>query len=359
MRLSTFICFSIIVPITLSVPFAAFAGEPGVRIFDHPVSIRSYGMGKTGTADFADPANVFYNPANLAEHRGAHVRGAYSKLLSPLYEDMRLKTLGVSGGFQIPLANSNAFSFGADLRHVRINYGAQWATTEMGEVVGVFESIENYTGFSLGGGMLLSGIVHLGFGASFKYYRANLAPAQYTMEKIEGKSSTLSFDGGFRVAARLFEESGYLLIPAAGLGYLNIGRDIAFMDEEQADKQPRTLRVGLGLRFESPSLLGMDEKFGAKLPIVTLSANLDLADSRVSPKSHVYGAGFEAAVFQLGFLRIGYIHDKDGHVEDLTYGLGLGLRINIFQGRFDFARVPQADNLGSLNKYGLSMGVLF
>ena len=359
MRVSTIICFLISVLVYFSTPYASYANSSGARVFNHPVSIRSYGMGNTGTADYADPANAFFNPANLAEHRGVHLRSAYGKLLPSFYDDVRLMSFGASGGHQSSLDNSRVWSLGVDLRHVRMEYGAHFATDAFGNVRDSFNSVENYTGISIGGGMFFSGIYHLGLGVSCKYFRANFAPAYVTQEGLAGTTWALSFDGGIRFAARLLEESGYLLVPAVGLSYLNLGRDISFIDQEQADEQPRTLRVGLGLRFESPSNLEIDKMLDTEVPIVTLSVNLDLADSRATSKSHVYGAGLEASLLQAGFFRIGYIHDKDSNTKGLTYGLGLGLRINMFQGRFDYAWVPQAKNLDYSGKYGVSVGVYF
>ena len=61
----------------------------------------------------------------------------------------------------------------------------------------------------------------------------------------------------------------------------------------------------------------------------------------------VWNAGAEYEFNRLIALRIGYISDPIGTIEDMTYGFGIGYR----GFRFDFANVPQSEFLDRVNRF--------
>ncbi len=71
-------------------------------------------------------------------------------------------------------------------------------------------------------------------------------------------------------------------------------------------------------------------------------------------RSNTYHAGAEFIYVDLLAVRGGYVHDKDGNIQDPTYGLGF-----IFNKRFriDWASIPQAKELGRVNRW--SIGISF
>jgi hypothetical protein len=72
------------------------------------------------------------------------------------------------------------------------------------------------------------------------------------------------------------------------------------------------------------------------------------------PKSQwsdmIYNVGGEVEFNRLIALRVGYIYDEVGTVEDPTYGLGL-----MFKGlRADYASVPQSKYLDRVSRFSVS-----
>jgi hypothetical protein len=49
--------------------------------------------------------------------------------------------------------------------------------------------------------------------------------------------------------------------------------------------------------------------------------------------------------------RIGYIYDHEGRIEDFTFGVGL--KVNSIGLRFDWASVPQAEDLPRVNRFAI------
>jgi hypothetical protein len=341
------------------IPCAAVADSAGGRIFYHPYGVRSYGMGRTGVADYADPANVFYNPANLAATRGAHLTGAYGNLLPAATTDMSFKTGALSVGYQFEAQNTNRVDISLELRYSKLDYGKIIPTNAMGEVGDPFDSYERFIGVSAAGGLLFSNRIHTGFGVSVKFWKGDFAPAEATMEKLEGVGNTKAIDIGFRVGIKFLEETGYLLSPALGVSYSNMGTAISFIDVEQEDELPRMLRLGFGLRFETPPSAEMQDLLGAELPTLSVSVNFDVTEDRASDRSNIYGVGAELALVQTCFVRLGYIMDDDENINGTTLGAGLAITREFLQAGFDYARVPQSEDREGLNKYGAHIGVIF
>jgi hypothetical protein len=333
--------------------------DVAAAIFKYPFGARTYGMGRTGVADVGDPSNLFFNPANLATVRG--VLFTASKNLTPVGgEASWIINGGVSGGYQTTLGRSAGIGFGGDVRFGRLEYGPiTWTDDRMYRETS-FEGNENYFGLSAAGGMLISDLVHVGLGTTLKYWWADYAPDVATVDR---GVNTVVFDMGFRVAANLFEESGFLLVPAVGVGYVNLGPDVELFDltlqETVKFALPRAVRYGLSARFESGSSPVADERVRREPPLVCLTINLDVADSQVAERSDVYGGGLELSVLRMVFLRTGYIKDEDVEIDDATFGFGLGLEAARFQARADYARVPAGGDREDLNRYGVSVGILF
>lgn len=341
------------------VPSPAAAGGVGAEVLQYPIGVRSYGMGQTGVADNADPSNLYFNPANLATVHGALLTGSFGKLYPNFVSDWWIGNVGVSGGYQTTLDNSTEVGFGGDVRYGRRDLGESIATNTQGLELGSFSSHESYLGISAAGGMVFSERIHVAVGATFKYVWIEYVPDDFALEGIDGTANTVAFDMGLRVAANLFEDSGHLFVPAAGISYVNLGPGIEFTNREQSDDLPRAVRYGLSGRFESSSSPEIDDVFNTRLPLVSISVNIDVMDSQVTERANVYGVGFEVEALKILFVRLGYIKVKDGDVKDPTYGAGLGLPYNKFRARFDYARVPTPGRRDDENRFGISIGALF
>jgi hypothetical protein len=310
-----------------------------------------------------DPGNAVFNPANLATLYRIEAAGALGDLVPELAPDMDFKSVLLSGGYQFEHNGSIVFGVAAQSRFAKTNYGQTVGTNPEGDMTGVFESYERYWGGSLAGGATISNMFHVGLGVTFKWWDSTLAPAEFTMERLAGESSTTAWDYGIRVAGEFLKYTGYQLVPALGISYLNAGfptgSNAGYIDLAQADELPKTLRYGLSVRLATPSSKSVDDMLKTSVPALDVIGNIDVANSRASEKANVYGLGIEAGIYQILFLRLGYVSDKDEDIKDLTYGLGLGVTLNQFQGRLDYARVPQGGRLDEVSRYELSLGVHF
>ena len=79
---------------------------------------------------------------------------------------------------------------------------------------------------------------NLGVGLSMKFIHADLAPDDVTLEKLDGTGSTFAVDAG-----ALYKTPNDKI--SVGLALTNMGPDISFIDQEQSDPLPITLRGGV------------------------------------------------------------------------------------------------------------------
>jgi long-subunit fatty acid transport protein len=112
-------------------PIAADAFPRDFAIF--PLSIRSAGMGKTGTADHADMANVAQNPAVVSMRRCVHATWSTSEV-SFLLADVRLDGVVVGGGYQWELNERWAVGSGvaAGIAKERWGWKGNWEAYRRG-----------------------------------------------------------------------------------------------------------------------------------------------------------------------------------------------------------------------------------
>jgi hypothetical protein len=95
------------------------------------------------------------------------------------------------------------------------------------------------------------------------------------------------------------------------------------------------------MSFEfSKALIGLDDVF------------TEGQFSEVGRDATVNG-GLEVMIANFVAPRLGYIYDKDGKIEDFTYGFGI--RAPLGGGlHFDYASVPKAEDLGRESKFSIN-----
>jgi hypothetical protein len=224
-------------------------------------------------------------------------------------------------------------SLGASLGY--LSYGKSTATDINGDPLGDFKSWEG--ALSVGYGTELMN--NLGFGVGLKVVHVDLAPPWATQEQKNGAGTTFAADlGGLYKIPTL---PGLQNVPAAlGMTIQNLGPDISYIDVDQSDPLGRNVKVGLAVYPFS------NEVFRT---LVAADINRSLL-----PKSQwedlIYNVGGEVQFNRLIALRLGYIYDKVGTIQDATFGLGLMYRWI----RFDYANVPQSKYLESVNRFSAS-----
>lgn len=313
--------------ITLFSAQAMAQAEAGAQSLMIPPGARANALGESYVAISDDATAPWWNPAGLAFIEGNQITLMHSQLVPDLADDVYYEFLGYTGNFE------GLGTIGLSL--IYLTYGKSVAVDETGEIKGDFSSWELTPQVSYGFKVprILGG--DLGLGLGFKFIHVELAPKDFTLDGVDGSGSSFAVDFGGLLR---FENAGLNM----GLAVTNLGPDIAYIDEEQADPLPRSLRAGLAyylVRDETSQLM------------LTGDFNQVLVTFDRSP---IYGGGVEYQYLNLVGLRVGYIYDDDGNIKDPTFGLGFNIGQRFY---LDYGNIPQDKELARVNRF--SVGVRF
>jgi hypothetical protein len=318
----------IAVVVLVSWSAAHAVGESGVPSLIIPPGARANGMGESFAAIADDATAAWWNPGGVAFLKGQNLALSHTQLVPDLASDVYYEYLGYTND----ISGVGTLSVGI----IYLTYGTSVATNSQGEKTGDFKSWE------------ASGVVTfaiplsetLGIGLSGKFIHADLAPAEVTVENQSGAGSSVALDAGV-----LWKIPKYKLNVAAAL--TNLGPDITYVDAEQNDPLPATLRLGVAYTPFSTEVNNLIMTFDIEQSLVWL---IDSAtDTR---RSEIYHIGAEYRYINLLAGRLGYIYDEDGDFSDMTYGLGF-----IYKGKvaLDYGNVPQATTLDRVHRWSISV----
>ncbi|HOH96686.1 MAG TPA: PorV/PorQ family protein [Candidatus Cloacimonadota bacterium] len=327
-----------VAPLSLSAisrgAFLFLTFEPGAR---------GNGMGRAYTAVADDAYAMWWNPGATAFNRKGQLAATHIPWLQGSgLNDMFYEYLGWNQYFEgIGNLNSHIVLFDA---------GTQEQTNSMGEYLGLFHSFDIAGAVGYGYEAIPE---KLGVGANFKLIYSYLAPGTGPTE-TEGKAFSFAFDLG-AMYKNVVNVEGLDL----GMVIQNIGPDVTFVDQEQADPSSMVVRLGAAYKVFSSPLNRL---------IVTAEANKELANSDPLFKRFVtgwknmdetiYGVGAEYTYLDLIALRGGYFADTDGKITGPTFGVGFQYRFdNRYKLSADFSMVP-AGELTDFNKI-FSLGFEF
>ena len=207
-----------------------------------------------------------------------------------------------------------------------LSYGKSTATDIDGNEIGTFTSYEVAPTLAYGTDI----VPNMGFGVALKLIRVDLAPGNVTLDQQQGQGTSFAADFGWLYKIPKWKAS-------FGSTLSNIGPDIAYIDQEQADPLGRNVKIGgayAPVESEVHRLLFAADATRYLLPGRTLAID-------------VWDVGAEYEFNQLLALRVGYISDPIGTVTAMTYGFGIGYR----GFHFDFANVPQSEFLDRVNRF--------
>jgi len=324
-----------------------------------PIGVRSYGMGETGTADAADVANVSYNPAIIAVQRGLRATGQYHHQdYSPVHVDQRYAG-GIAGfGRRRSLGDSWSAGGGVGVGYVRLEDEISIPVyLPEGSVV---DTEDRTIVTSIGALVDYRDAVRLGFGLNAKFRKVWWNTKAGTYDDVDSETF---FDYGLYAAVKVLDKNDYIVEATAGWAYINsYSRDEPTDDTAHVTYPPEYRRYALGVRFTSPSLATVDERFDASLPLVALALNWDVEDpvkesSREDRSPQM--VGLELAVLQMLFVRVGYVDDRTRVwlYQEPTWGLGAGIVYKRLSGRFDYSSNPDIYPDGvEIQRFGLSVG---
>ena len=227
----------------LSLSSRAFAqGETAVPFLLISPDAGAGGMGEAPTG-LADNANaVFWNPGGLAFLKGSQISLTHAPWLPEFGSDLSYDFLSFTH-----YLDSWDGNVGASITY--FNLGTFNRTTSASsQVIGTWHAYE--FAITVGYGTQIS--KGLGLGANFRYIRSELAPFGAEQEVGSGIASDVSFDLG------LLYRPQHFVLPLVGdlgnrlglgLDLSNLGPNLYYIDQAQADPLPTNLRAGLALHL--------------------------------------------------------------------------------------------------------------
>jgi len=304
----------------------AFAvAEAGVPSLIIPPGARPNGMGESFVAIADDATAAWWNAAGLAFLPKRNIALMHSQLVPDLASDVYYEYIGYTN----EIRNVGTLSFSL----IYLTYGTSVATNVEGEVQGEFKSWEATGAVSFA----MPIRKNLGLGLSMKFIHADYAPDDFTLERLDGTGSSFAVDAG--VLWKLNQKLNF------GLALTNVGPDIAFIDQEQTDPLPITLRGGVAFFPIQDEISDLLITFDLEQSLVWL-----IDDSSNQRRSEIYHIGAEYKYVDLLAGRIGYVYDEDGDFKAPTYGLGFIYKKKL---SLDYANVPQAQTLDRVHRWSI------
>ncbi len=331
-------------------PAAHSQGNAGAASLQIPPGARAEGMGRTFTAIADDAFAPWWNPGGLAFLEGRNAALMHAKLVPDLADDVYFEY----ASYAQHLSGWGGVAFTLTY----LNYGKSIETQAgSAEPIGEFTSFEIAPSLALGTAVSNS----LGLGANLKFVHVDLAPATTGSDGAAGKGSTFAVDMG-----ALYRVPGKPVNLAIVLQ--NIGPDIGLVDENQSDPLPRTLRLGAAVQIVNKPQHSLVAAFdGDKVLLSNKIQDCEDADNdgkcdsdgRAVPtvdqswldrNNILWNIGGEYTYNNLVSIRAGYIYDDPGEIKDMTYGLGVTYKAV----SFDYASIPQFEELDRVSKFSLS-----
>jgi len=311
-----------------AIPMAAQAISEAATIFllIQPSS-QAGAMGSAFTAQAQDGFANYWNPAAIAFNKDTKISFMHSNWLQDAgLDDIYYEYLGWNQYFQ-DIGNLG-------LSVIFMNYGKQDQTGANNEDLGTFSSYE----YAIAGTYAYRYSENLGLGVNFKYIYSKLADTGTGNTDTSGKGQSYAFD--------LAVKAKNVVVPRLDMGFQlqNIGPDISYNNDSQADPLPRNAIFGLSYR-------AIDEKYNR----LTCNADVSkvLADSW-NPQNNsdeiIYGIGGEYLYLDMLALRAGYIWDDAGQIVGPSFGAGFQTTLSgKYRVKIDFA-MQQGGELTDYNK---------
>jgi hypothetical protein len=282
-------------------------------------------MGETGVADNSDPANIFFNPANVVGARHVYLGGSFWEWTDHVNQGAGSVGVGWDGSW-----DARPLAFGIDFTLVQENDDTPRVIyLPDGTITGGWN--EHLWSLTLGAGVLLAERWEVRLGAAGKRF--------WEEDQGQGPADAFGFDVGTTVAYRA-SASGWRVTPAAAMAFVNIGPTLK--ETEYFDLEfPTRFHYGISVRIESP-VVQVNE---ASVPLLSMTCNLDGVDRFYGDESS-WGFATEFALAEILFLRTGVIHEEKLHEWHTasspwsSLGVGIGVPVQSFRFRFDYARLP-------------------
>ncbi|MBL8028586.1 MAG: PorV/PorQ family protein [Fibrobacteres bacterium] len=326
----TFLLFMLLVPANLLA--VGQAALPTLGLINNS---RYVALGEAGGAVCYDQGAIQLNPAGLwfiNKDNKSTVNGHFD--FEYLLPEFGIKGLYHSY-FSLYGNYKNQFSFGISNQY--ISFGESEWINELGKPLGTFESFDNFLILSLASDLEINNSQrksNYSLGINVKFIYSKLSDVPVGNEKRKGVSYSLAADVGV-----LYREP-FLNVFSAGLTLQNMGADVVYIDQNQADPLPFNIKLSFGSTYEIPKLI----KFTAVLdlnkehvkrrdeeslpPDLCFKAIITSWDEPLNREFDeiVRSYGLEIVTFDMFALRAGGMVDKAGWRWERTYGCGFQMK---------------------------------
>jgi hypothetical protein len=327
--------------------------ETGAPVLDYPLGVRSEGMAQTGTADASDPANLYFNAANVTAVEGVYGAGSYMLLAPWFSNDIWFGHGSLGGGYAF--GTNRPIRVAADVTMARLSYGTVTTTDPMGQPLTEGKAREQYIALTVGASTRFGERSHVALGLGVKRWTAHFPPAQFTTGESNLDFSANMVDVG-AVVSTVMDAGDWRVQPSVGLACVNLGSDIE-VSPEQKDPLPSKFNYGVTMRVAGPeAALG-----SATVPTVSAVLNIEGIHG-LNEQRPTWGFGSEVAFMDAVFLRWGRRVDDHDRAAFSAWGIALGVPLGHFRARLDYANRWSSALWGgtvALDKFGATVVWLF
>ncbi len=326
---------ALIVTILLPVTINAISEAACIFLLIEPGS-RPGALGSAYVAQVDDAFAGYWNTGALAFNRKTQFAGMHTNWFGQVagLGDMYYEYLAWNQYFEeVGNLGFNILYFTA---------GTQEAFDGEGNSQGTFTTYE----FSVSPSYSFQLNENTGLGLAFKFIYSNLVPASITQGLItKGYGMSYAFDLGWKQKNLFIDDLDF------GLNFQNIGPNIIYENEAQAEPLPMNWRMGLSYKILNSAY----NKLTVNTDMNKLLANDDALYKRIFTawiddakkdewEAIIFNAGAEYVYLDLLSLRVGYISDRAGSIVDVSFGAGIHYTFsNKYNVAFDFAMQPGGD----------------
>jgi hypothetical protein len=309
-------------------------------VLSFPRGVRAIGMGMTGTADHADPANVYYNPAVLAYGPGVALTGGTNNWQSGI----DISDIGLSAAYRPTSRPRPNWRLGAGIRYARLDF--EPSGTVMPAVIPGYASVDLsfsdwYLATTVAGGYGF-GNLDIGLGFAVKYLEATAIGGSII--------NTWTYDAGVLAKYVIHRSEGTNIIPSVGVSGLNLG---GTKDEGSEIIRPATqVRYGAGLRLEALGAQEAGEPLSRTSPVLAITIDGELLDFTDSDRGLGSGVGVELSMVNILNIRYGYADKQFAFDYGQTFGGGIGYGWRQAWFRLDFAMAFETDQSKNISAVG-------
>lgn len=386
----------IIIPVTVN----AVSNAAVIFLLIEPSS-RASAMGQAYTAQVDDGFAGYWNAGAMAFNRKTQLASMYSKWLAEIFDDI----------YYFHLAGNRYYddigNLGVNLTYM--SYGEQERTDDEGNPQGTFRSFD----FSAGTTYAYQATERLGLGITFKFIWSRLADEGQgnTETTTKGEGISYAFDLGLKHKGVDFGQilvspyngiialyNGFASLAGTssanyssfsvpvdkldfGLNFQNIGPNITYINESQSDPLPMNFRMGFSYRalesdynkftlnFDWSKVLANDDAVFKRIFTAWTDDFNEKVDedgnkiddfasfsnfiNSIEIREIIWNLGAEYVYMDLLSIRGGYILDRAGEIDGISFGAGIHYTFSDYLVNFDYAFQPG----GELTDYNQTLSV--